>query len=88
MKKLLKGMMGVASLAAVAAGAYYFMKKWMDERDEELEDDFDDLDFDEEDKEESREYVTLDLDKEDDQVQEAVTQEEETTVQETAVEEN
>lgn len=62
MKKLFKSIMGLASVAAVAAGAYYFTKKWMDERDEELEDDFDDLDFDdEEDDEESREYVTLDL---------------------------
>lgn len=62
MKKLLKGIMGIASVAAVVAGAYYFTKKWMEEKDEELEDEFDDLDFDED--EDSREYVTLDIEKE------------------------
>ncbi len=59
MKKFFKTLFGVASIAAVAAGAYYFTKKWMEEKDEELEDDFDDLDFDDED--EFREYVTLDM---------------------------
>lgn len=63
MKKLLKSVMGLASVAAIAAGAYYFTKKWMDEKDEELEDEFDDLDFDDE-EEDSREYVTLDMEKE------------------------
>lgn len=62
MKKFLKSIMGIASVAAVAAGAYYFTKKWMEEKDEELEDDFEDLDFDEE--EDSREYVTLEMEEE------------------------
>ncbi len=60
MKKLFKGIVGIASLAAVAAGIYYVAQKWFDEKDEELEDDFDDVDFDDE--EDSREYVTLDID--------------------------
>lgn len=63
MKKFLKSVMGLASVAAVAAGAYYFTKKWMEEKDEDLEDDFDDLDFEEDD--DFREYVTLDMEEED-----------------------
>ena len=64
MKKFFKSIVGLASVAAVVAGAYYFTKKWMDEKDEELEDDFDDLDFGDEEDEASREYVTLAMDEE------------------------
>ena len=60
MKKFLKGIMGLASIAAVAGGAYYLTKKWLEDKDEDFDEDFDDLDFDDE--EDSREYVTLDLD--------------------------
>lgn len=62
MKKFLKSIVGIASVAAVTAGAYYFTRKWMEEKDEELEEDFEDLDFDEE--EDSREYVTLEMEEE------------------------
>lgn len=65
MKKFFKNLMGVASIAAVAAGVYYVTKKWMDEKDELLEDDdLEDLDLEDPD-EDSREYVTLDLEGED-----------------------
>ena len=63
MKKLLKGVMGITSIAVMAAGAYYLTKKLLGEPDEELDDEFD---FDDDDEEEtddkSREYVTLDFD--------------------------
>ena len=57
MKKLLKGVMGITSIAVMTAGAYYLTKKLLGEPDEEL--DFDDEEEDAEDK--SREYVTLDF---------------------------
>lgn len=66
MKKFLKGIMGLASIAAVAGGAYYLTKKWLEDKDEEFDEDFDDLDFDDED-DDSREYVTLDLDEDGDE---------------------
>ena len=65
MKKLLKGVMGITSIAVMAAGAYYLTKKLLGEPDEELEDEYDDFDFDDEEEDaddKSREYVTLDFD--------------------------
>ena len=66
MKKLLKGVMGITSIAVMAAGAYYLTKKLVGEPDEELDDEYEDFDFDDDDEEEtddkSREYVTLDFD--------------------------
>lgn len=73
MKKLIKGVMGVTSIAVMAAGAYYLTKKLLAEPDEELDDEFEDFDFEDEDEDESdedvsgdrsREYVTLDFDEE------------------------
>ena len=64
MKKLLKGVTGITSIAVMAAGAYYLTKKLIGEPDEELDDEYDDFDFDDEDDEldeESRKYVTLDF---------------------------
>ena len=63
MKKLLKGMMGLASVAAVGAGVYYVTKKLLEDQSEDADLDFDDIDVPEDD-EESREYVTLDIDEE------------------------
>ena len=66
MKKLLKGVMGITSIAVMAAGAYYLTKKLLGEPAEELDDEYEDFDFDDDDEEEtddkSREYVTLDFD--------------------------
>lgn len=69
MKKLIKGVMGVTSIAVMAAGAYYLTKKLLAEPDEELDDEFEDFDFEDESDEDvsgdrSREYVTLDFDEE------------------------
>ncbi|MCI7062754.1 MAG: hypothetical protein MR965_11260 [Lachnospiraceae bacterium] len=71
MKKLIKGVMGVTSIAVMAAGAYYLTKKLLAEPDEELDDEFEDFDFEDEDESDedvsgdrSREYVTLDFDEE------------------------
>mgnify|MGYP001217296240 CR=1 FL=1 len=61
MKKLLKGVMGITSIAVMAAGAYYLTKKLIGEPDEELDDEYDDFDEDDELDEESRKYVTLDF---------------------------
>lgn len=64
MKKLLKGVMGITSIAVMAAGAYYLTKKLLGEPDEELDDEYEDFDFDDEEEtdDKSREYVTLDFD--------------------------
>jgi hypothetical protein len=64
MKKLLKGVMGITSIAVMAAGAYYLTKKLLGEPDEELDDEYEDFDFDDEEEDaedKSREYVTLDF---------------------------
>lgn len=63
MKKLLKGVMGITSIAVMAAGAYYLTKKLLGEPDEELDDEYEDFDDEEEETDDkSREYVTLDFD--------------------------
>ena len=73
MKKLLKGVMGITSIAVMAAGAYYLTKKLLGEPDEELEDEYEDFDFDddeEDDDDKSREYVTLDFDEDEQEASE------------------
>ena len=80
MKKFLKGVMGVASVTAVAAGVYYLAKKWMDEQDEDLEDDLDE--FEMEDDDESREYVTLDIEDDDEDYDDGDYEEEESISEE------
>ena len=64
MKKLLKGVMGITSIAVMTAGAYYLTKTLLGEPDEELDDEYEDFDFDDEEEDaedKSREYVTLDF---------------------------
>ena len=64
MKKLLKGVMGITSIAVMTAGTYYLTKKLLGEPDEELDDEYEDFDFDDEEEDaedKSREYVTLDF---------------------------
>lgn len=73
MKKLLKGVMGITSIAVMAAGAYYLTKKLLGEPDEELDDEYEDFDFDDEEDEaddKSREYVTLDFDEDEQEAEE------------------
>lgn len=67
MKKFGKFLFTAASLAAIAGGAYYFLKNVVnkDSKDDfdDFEDDFDDFDNDDESVEatESREYVTINI---------------------------
>ena len=64
MKKLLKGVMGITSIAVMTAGAYYLTNKLLGEPEEELDDEYEDFDFDDEEEDaedKSREYVTLDF---------------------------
>ena len=73
MKKLLKGVMGITSIAVMAAGAYYLTKKLLGEPDEELEDEYEDFDFDDDEEDaddKSREYVTLDFDEDEQETSE------------------
>ena len=73
MKKLLKGVMGITSIAVMAAGAYYLTKKFLGEPDEELEDEYEDFDFDDDEEDaddKSREYVTLDFDEDEQEASE------------------
>lgn len=73
MKKLLKGVMGITSIAVMAAGAYYLTKKLLGEPDEELDDEYEDFDFEDEEDEaddKSREYVTLDFEEDEQEASE------------------
>ena len=83
MKKIFKQLLGLASIASIAAGAVYYFKKKNDAEDDDFDDDFDG-DFDDIDDEDSddREYVTLDMEKEDGSKEEEAAQEadEEVTV--------
>ncbi len=57
MKSFLKGVVGLAAVAAVGAGICYFVKKYIDEEFDEVEG--------EDTTEDERDYVTLDIDEED-----------------------
>ena len=58
MNKLVKCLAGVASMAAVACGAYFVYKNVIAKEDEDF--DFDDS-FEEEDEEATREYVSIQI---------------------------
>ena len=58
MKKLIKFLLAVGSLAGLAAGGYYVYKNYIEKKDADLVDDFDeDDDFDDD----SREYVSINI---------------------------
>ena len=69
MKKNGKFVFGLLSAAAVAGGAYYFVKNFLNKDSEDdfddFDDDFEDVDFDDDDNtdvpSEGREYVTLNM---------------------------
>ena len=69
MKKNSKFVFGLLSAAAVAGGAYYFVKNFLNKDSEDdfddFDDDFEDVDFDDDDNtdvpSEGREYVTLNM---------------------------
>lgn len=81
MKKLLKFIVGVASIAALAYGAYYFFKKYICK---ETADDFDDFDDELEDFDttddcepatENREYVSINITADQEDTEKAVANE-------------
>ena len=89
MSKLVKCLAGVASMAAVACGAYFVYKNVIAKEDEDF--DFDDS-FEEEDEEATREYVSIQItsDTDEEAAEEVVPEEEvaeETPAEETVAEE-
>ena len=92
MKKVVKGLVGVASMAAVAFGAYFVYKNVIaKEEDEDF--DFDDS-FEEEDEDAAREYVSIQITSDaadetpvEDAQEETVAEEKEVELEEVAVEE-
>lgn len=62
MKKFIKFILAIGSLAGLAAGGYYVYKNYIQKKDEDLVDDFDeDDDFDDFDEDDSREYVSINI---------------------------
>ena len=62
MKKLIKFLLAVGSLAGLAAGGYYIYKNYIEKKDADLVDDFDeDDDFDDFSDDDSREYVSINI---------------------------
>lgn len=62
MKKLIKFLLAIGSLAGLAAGGYYIYKNYIEKKDADLVDDFDDEDdFDDFDEDDSREYVSINI---------------------------
>ena len=61
MKKFIKFLLAIGSLAGLAAGGYYVYKNYIEKKDADLVDDFDeDDDFDDFD-DDSREYVSINI---------------------------
>ena len=61
MKKFIKFLLAVGSLAGLAAGGYYVYKNCIEKQNADLEDEFDeDEDFEDFD-DESREYVSINI---------------------------
>ena len=85
--KLGKFLIGVASITAIAGGTFYLVKKYIDKKDNENEDDIfeDDFEIEEDefedifsdDNKDEREYVTINITDDDKKVDEAEKSEEE-----------
>ena len=76
MKKLIKFLLAIGSLAGLAAGGYYVYKNYIQKKDADLADDFDeDDDFDDFDEDDSREYVSINITAEDAPAEEAPVEE-------------
>ncbi len=76
MKKLLKFLLAVGSLAGLAAGGYYIYKNYIEKKDADLVDDFDEEDdFDDFDEDDSREYVSINITSEETPAEEAPVEE-------------
>lgn len=75
MKKFIKFLLAVGSLAGLAAGGYYVYKNFIEKKDADLVDDFDeDDDFDDFD-DDSREYVSINISTEETPAEEAPAEE-------------
>ena len=75
MKKFIKFLLAVGSLAGLAAGGYYVYKNFIEKKDADLVDDFDeDDDFDDFD-DDSREYVSINITTEETPVEETPAEE-------------
>lgn len=79
MKKFIKFLLAVGSLAGLAAGGYYIYKNYIAKKDSDLVDDFDeDDDFDDFDEDDSREYVSINITTEETPTEEAPAEEAQT----------
>ncbi len=75
MKKFIKFLLAVGSLAGLAAGGYYVYKNYIEKKDADLVDDFDEEDdFDDFD-DDSREYVSINITTEETPAEEAPAEE-------------
>lgn len=61
MKKFIKFLLAVGSLAGLAAGGYYVYKNYIEKKDAELVDGFDEEDDFEDFDDDSREYVSINI---------------------------
>ena len=61
MKKFIKFLLAVGSLAGLAAGGYYVYKNYIEKKDADLVDDFDEDDDFEDFDDDSREYVSINI---------------------------
>lgn len=62
MKKFIKFLLAIGSLAGLAAGGYYLYKNYIEKKDADLVDDFDEEDdFDDFNEDDSREYVSINI---------------------------
>lgn len=76
MKKFIKFLLAIGSLAGLAAGGYYVYKNYIEKKDANLVDDFDeDDDFEDFDEGDSREYVSINITAEEAPAEEAAVEE-------------
>ena len=62
MKKFIKFLLAIGSLAGLAAGGYYVYKNYIEKKDADLVDDFDEEDdFEDFEEDEAREYVSINI---------------------------
>ena len=62
MKKFIKFLLAIGSLAGLAVGGYYVYKNYIQKKAADLVDDFDEEDdFDDFDEDDSREYVSINI---------------------------
>ena len=66
MKKFIKFLLAIGSLAGLAAGGYYVYKNYIQKKDADLADEFDEEDdFDDFEDDDAREYVSINITNED-----------------------